>query len=131
MYQFESSSTKRIYSISSQNLNWASKNVQYLFRCKTCHKQYTGTTEEFRKGLMRCAHSNFLRKKKLNKSLKMFIRAYDLKMNKVTRSFTIYQNEFIYSNKYTMFWWLSNQHHQVKAKYVKAFLFLCKIFVLI
>ena len=47
-HQFESSSTKRIYSIRPQNLNCASKNVVYLFTCKTCHKQYTGSTEEFR-----------------------------------------------------------------------------------
>ena len=45
--QSESSSKKRIYSIRPQNLNCASKNVVYLFTCKTCHKQYTGSTEEF------------------------------------------------------------------------------------
>ena len=37
-HQFESSSTKRIYSIRLQNLNCASKNVVYLLTCKTCHK---------------------------------------------------------------------------------------------
>ena len=38
---------------------------------------------------------------------------------KIRRSFITYQNKFIYSNKYTIFRWLSNQHHQVKAKCVK------------
>ena len=47
-HQFESSSTKRIYSIRPQNLNCASENVVYLFTCKTCHKQYTRNTQEFR-----------------------------------------------------------------------------------
>ena len=46
--QFESSSTKRIYLIRPQNLNFASKNVVYLFTRKTCHKQYTGSTEKIR-----------------------------------------------------------------------------------
>ena len=66
-HQSESSSTKRIYSIRSQNLKWASKNVVYLFTCKTCHKQYTGSTEEFRNifNNYRCSHRNFLRNKKV------------------------------------------------------------------
>ena len=66
-HQFESSSTKRIYSIRPQNLNCASKNVVYLFTCKTCHKQYTGSTEEFRSRFnnYRCSHRNFLRNKKV------------------------------------------------------------------
>ena len=63
-HQSESSSTKRIYSIRSQNLNCASKNVVYFFTCKTCHKQYTGSTEEFRSRFnnYRCSH---LRNKKV------------------------------------------------------------------
>ena len=55
--QSESSSTKCIYSITLQNLNCASKNVIYLFTCKTCRKQYIGSTEKF--------HRNFLRNKKI------------------------------------------------------------------
>ena len=47
-HQFESSSTKRIYSIRPQNQNCASKNVIYLFTCKTCHKQNSGNIKEFR-----------------------------------------------------------------------------------
>ena len=49
------------YSIRPQNLNCASKNVVYLFTCKTCHKQYTGSTEEFRSifNNYRCSHKNF------------------------------------------------------------------------
>ena len=43
-HQFES---KRIYSIRPQNLNCASNNVVYRFTCKTYHKQYSGSTEEF------------------------------------------------------------------------------------
>ena len=66
-HQFESSSTKRIYSIRPQNLNCASKNVVYLFTCKTCHKQYTGSTEEFRSRFnnYRRSHRNFLRNNKV------------------------------------------------------------------
>ena len=61
------SSTKCIYSIWPQNLNCASKNVVYFFTCKTCHKQYTGSTEEFQSRFnnYRCSHRNFLRNKKV------------------------------------------------------------------
>ena len=56
-----------VYSIRPQNLNCTSKNVVYLFTCKTCHKQYTGSTEEFRSRFnnYRCSHRNFLRNKKV------------------------------------------------------------------
>ena len=66
-HQFESSSTKRIYSIRPHNLNCASKNVVYLFTCKTCHKQYTGSTEKIwsRFNNYRCLHGNFLGNKKV------------------------------------------------------------------
>ena len=66
-HQFESLSTKRLYSITPQNLNCAPKNVVYLFTCKPYHKQYTGSTEEFRSRFnnYRCSHRNFLRNKKL------------------------------------------------------------------
>ena len=66
-HQFEPSSTKCIYSIRPQNLNCTSKNVVYLFTCKTYHKQYTGSTEEFRSRFnnYRCSHRNFLRNKKV------------------------------------------------------------------
>ena len=66
-HQFGSSSMKRIYSIRPQNLNCSSKNVDYLFTCKTYHKQYTGSTEEFwnRFSNYRCSHRNFLRNKKV------------------------------------------------------------------
>ena len=65
--QFESSSTKRIYSIRPQNLNCASKNVLYLLTCKTSHKQYTESTEEFRSRFSdyRCCYRNVLRNKKV------------------------------------------------------------------
>ena len=66
-HQSESSSTRHIYSIRPQNLNCASKNVVYLFTCKTCHKQYTGSTEEFRSRFnnYRCLHRDFLMNKKV------------------------------------------------------------------
>ena len=66
-HQFESSSMKRIYSFRPQNLNWASKNVVHLFSFKTCHKQYTGGTEEFRSRFYnyRFAYRKFLRNKKI------------------------------------------------------------------
>ena len=64
-HQFESSSTKHIYSIWPQNLNCSSKNVIYLFTCKTCHKQYTWSTEEFwsRLNIYRWWHRDFFRNK--------------------------------------------------------------------
>ena len=43
-FQFESSSTKRIYSIRPQNLNCTSKNVVYHFTWKTYREQYKGST---------------------------------------------------------------------------------------
>ena len=66
-HQFESTSTKHVYSIRPQNLNNASKNVVNLFTCKTCRKQYTGSTEEFRSRFnnYRCSHLNFLRNEKV------------------------------------------------------------------
>ena len=50
-----------------KNLNCASKNVVYLFTCKTCYKQYTGSTEEFQSRFnnYRYSHRNFLRNKKV------------------------------------------------------------------
>ena len=46
--KFRTFSTQREYCIKPDNLNWCSNNVVYLFSCKTCFKQYTGTTESFR-----------------------------------------------------------------------------------
>ena len=48
-------------------MNYASKNVVYLFTCKTYHKQYTGSTEEFgsRFNNYRCLHRNLLWNKKV------------------------------------------------------------------
>ena len=45
---FTSSTTKRTYEIRPENLNFMSKNVAYFISCKPCHKQYTGSSEEFR-----------------------------------------------------------------------------------
>ena len=39
---------ENIYSIKPDNLNCRSSNVMYLFSCKACSKQYTGSTESFR-----------------------------------------------------------------------------------
>ena len=66
-HKFELSSTKRIYSIRPQNSICDSENVVYLCTCKICHKQYTGSTEEFRSRFdnYKCSHRNFLRDKKV------------------------------------------------------------------
>ena len=66
-HQFEWTSTKRIYSIRPQNFNYASKNVVYLFTCKTCYKQYGRSTEKFwsRFNNYRYSHINLLRNKKV------------------------------------------------------------------
>ena len=45
---FISFSTQREYCIKPNNLNCRSSNVAYLFSCKACSKQYTGSTESFR-----------------------------------------------------------------------------------
>ena len=44
------------------------ENVLYLFKCKTCSKQYTGSTEDFRPRFnnCRCVHRNLLKGKKVN-----------------------------------------------------------------
>ena len=49
--------------------NFSSENVVYLFTCKRCSKQYTGSTEDFRPRFnnYRCAHRNFLKRKKVKK----------------------------------------------------------------
>ena len=62
--------TQRIYFIRPPDLKCSSENVVYPFTCKTCSKQYTGSTEDFRPRFnnYRCAHRNFLKRKNLNKS---------------------------------------------------------------
>ena len=45
---FKSTTTHRTYCIRPPDLKCSSKNVVYLFTCKTCSKQYTGSTEDFR-----------------------------------------------------------------------------------
>ena len=64
---FESSFTKSTYSIRPQNFNCSFKNEVHLFTCKTYHKQYTGSTEEFRSRFnnYRRSYRNFLRNKKV------------------------------------------------------------------
>ena len=62
-----STMTQRTYFIRPPDLKCSSKNVVYLFTCKTCSKQYTGSTEDFRPRFnnYRCAHRNFLKRKKV------------------------------------------------------------------
>ena len=63
---FKSTTTQRTYFIGPENLKCSSENVVYLFTCKTCFKQYTGSTQDFlpRFNNYRCAHRNFLKIKK-------------------------------------------------------------------
>ena len=58
---FTSSTLKCAYDIRPENLNSRSKNVVYLIYCKTCHKQYTGSSEKFRARFnnYRRAHHNY------------------------------------------------------------------------
>ena len=67
---FKSTTTERTYFIRPPDLECSSENVMYLFTCKTCSKQYTRSTEDFRPRFKnyRCSHINFLKRKKLNKS---------------------------------------------------------------
>ena len=47
---FKSSTTQQTYFIRPENLRCSSGNVAYLFTCKTCSKQDTGSSEDFRPG---------------------------------------------------------------------------------
>ena len=60
-------STKRTFEIRPENLSFKSKNVVYLISCKTCHKQYTGSLEEFRARFnnYRSAHRNYRKNMKV------------------------------------------------------------------
>ena len=55
--------TKREYWIKPDNLNCCFSNVMYLFSCKSCSKQYTGSTENFwcRFNNYKSAHRNFIK----------------------------------------------------------------------
>ena len=63
---FKSTTIHRTYFIRPPDLKGSSKNVEYLFICKTCSKQYTWSTEDFqpRFNNYRCARRNFLKRKK-------------------------------------------------------------------
>ena len=60
---FISFSTQREYSIKPNNLNCCSNNVVYLFPCKTCSRQHTGSTETFRSWFnnYKSVHQNFIK----------------------------------------------------------------------
>ena len=64
---FKSTTTQRTYFIILEKLKYSSENVVYLFTCKTCSEQYTGSTEDFwsRFNNYRRAHRNFLKGKKV------------------------------------------------------------------
>ena len=56
-------STQREYCIKHDNLNCRYSNVVYLFSCKACSKQYTGSTESFRSRFnnYKSAHRSFIK----------------------------------------------------------------------
>ena len=64
---FKSFSTNRVYHIRPENLDCSSKFVVYLISCKTCRKQYVGSTVDFRLRFnnYKCAHKNFLKGKEV------------------------------------------------------------------
>ena len=68
---FKSTTTQRTYFIRPENLKCSSENVDYLFPCKTCSKQYTGSAEDYRPRFdhYRCAYRNFLNRKKVKQEL--------------------------------------------------------------
>ena len=55
------------YEIRPENLNYRSKNKFYLISCKTCHKRYTGSSEELRARFnnYRCAPRNYRKNRKI------------------------------------------------------------------
>ena len=64
---FTSSATKSKYEIRPENLICRSKNVVYLISCKICHKQYTGSSGEFRARFnnYREVHQNYCKNRKV------------------------------------------------------------------
>ena len=64
---FISSTANRTYEIRPENLNCSSKNVVYLISYKSCHKKYTGSSEECRARFnnYRCAHRNYRKNMKV------------------------------------------------------------------
>ena len=52
------------YCIELDNWNCRSSNVVFLFSCKTCSKQYTGSTESFRSRFnnYKSGHRNFIKR---------------------------------------------------------------------
>ena len=60
---FRSFITQREYCIKPDNLNCRSNNVVYLFSCKACSKQNTGSTESFRTRFnnYKSAYMNFIK----------------------------------------------------------------------
>ena len=64
---FISTTTQKKYEIRSEQLNCDSVNVVYLHTCKTCQKQYTGSSVDFRLRFnnYRSAHRNFKKNKKV------------------------------------------------------------------
>ena len=63
---FKSTTTQMTCFLKPPNLKCPSKNVVYLFTCKTFPKHFAGSTEDFqpRFNSYRCAHRNLLKKKK-------------------------------------------------------------------
>ena len=61
--KFRSFNTKREYCIKPNDLNCRSNNIVYLFSCKACSKQYTGSTESFRSRFnnYKSAHGNYIK----------------------------------------------------------------------
>ena len=66
-YSFKSTTTQRTYFVRPPDLQCSSENVVYLRTCKTCSKQCTEINEHFqpRFNNYRCAHRNFLKRKKV------------------------------------------------------------------
>ena len=58
---------KRKYEIRPEDLNCKSKNAVYLIFCKTCHKQYAGSSEDLRAKINnhRCTHHNYRKNMKV------------------------------------------------------------------
>ena len=68
---FKSTTTHWTYFIRPENLKCSSENAVYLLTCKTYSKQYTGSTEDFRPGLITIdvPTENFWKEKKVKQEL--------------------------------------------------------------
>ena len=68
---FELTKTQQTYFIRPESLKCFPQNVLYIFACRTWSKQYAWSTKDLllRFSNYKCAHRNFLKRKKMKQEL--------------------------------------------------------------